>query len=113
MKISRLLKVLVILTFLISISNISMAQSLGDRARKFQQEIKEKQRIENTNYNETCRIGTINAYRDYLKKYEKENYVPQEHITDIKNRIVDYDVWSRAKAKHTISAYESYIKESK
>lgn len=113
MKISRLLKVLVILTFLISISNISMAQSLGDRARKFQQEIKEKQRIENTNYNETCRIGTINAYRDYLKKYEKEKYVPQEHITDIKNRIVDYDVWSRAKAKHTISAYESYIKESK
>lgn len=109
----RLLKLLLMLIIFISISNISVAQSLGDRAKKFQQEIKEKQRIENTNYNETCRIGTINAYRDYLTKYEKQNYVPQEHITDINNRIADFDVWSKAKAKHTISAYQSYIKDSK
>lgn len=113
MKISRLIRLLIVLTVFISISNICVAQSLGDRAKKIQQEIKEKQRIESIDYNQTCRIGTINALRDYLKEYERENYVPKEHITDIKNRIEDYDVWFKAKSKHTISAYESYIRESK
>lgn len=113
MKISRLIRLLIVLTVFISISNICVAQSLGDRVKKIQQEIKEKQRIESIDYNQTCRIGTINALRDYLKEYERENYVPKEHITDIKNRIKDFDVWSKAKSKHTISAYESYIRESK
>lgn len=101
------------LIILISISNVAMSQSLVEKTRIIQQELDEKQRVENINYNETCRIGTVNAYRDYLRRYEKEKYVLQEHIMDIKNRIVDYDDWSKAKAKHTISAYQSYIKESK
>ena len=109
MKTSKLIKSLLLIMLFTSLGSYAKAQSIQFSKR----EMAEIKRVEKVNYEKACKLNTIDAYKEYLNLYEKTNFAPREHIDDIKNRISDYDVWSKAKAKNTISAYQSYIRESK
>jgi outer membrane protein assembly factor BamD (BamD/ComL family) len=102
------------LTSLIALSLLGIgtiethAQTLQDHHKLEQQKAAERQRVERQNYERACQNGTLEAYKEYLKMYPNGKFV-----SDINNRIADYDLWSKAKAANTIDAYSNYIRNSR
>lgn len=102
------------LTSLIALSLLGIetiethAQTLQDRHKLEQQRAAERQRVERQNYERACQNGTLEAFKEYLRMYPNGKFV-----SDINNRIADYDLWSKAKAANTIDAYSNYIRNSR
>ena len=67
------------------------AQTLTKYAKQKQQEIIERQRVENQKYEEACQKGTLAAFENYAKSYPNGKY-----IKDVNNRIADFSLWSSA-----------------
>lgn len=83
------------------------AQTLTNYAKQRQKEIAEMQRVEKINYEKACKKSSIDAYQEYLKMYPKGMFV-----SDIKNRIADFDFWNKTKKSNTIEGYNEYIRIS-
>lgn len=84
------------------------AQTLINYQQQMQKEIAERQRVEKQRYEFACMKGTLEAFQEYIRLYPKGKYA-----TDIKNRIKDYNLWSKAVKTNTIEAYNNYIDSSK
>ncbi len=107
MKTSKLAKLLLLTAVFICVSNYTEAQNILEQAKAIEAKIATEKKEENESYESACNTGTIKAFKDYLNKYPKGKFV-----TDINNRIADYDIWSKAKNTNTITAYNSYLQNS-
>lgn len=72
-----------------------------------QQIAREKVRLEKERYERACSLKTESAYKEYLDLYPNGKYV-----SDVKNRLKDFELWERAKSKNSFDAYNDYLKNS-
>lgn len=84
------------------------AQTLTKYMQQKQKEVAEKQRIEKKRYESACEKGTLEAFQEYMKLYPNGKYAP-----DVKKRIEDYDLWTKAVDTNTVAAYNNYLSTSK
>lgn len=103
-----LYNILICIVINICFSGSLEAQTLIKYQQQRQKEIAERQRVEKQRYELACTKGTLEAFQEYIKLYPKGKYV-----TDVKNRIEDYNLWSQALKLNTIEAYNNYINSSK
>ena len=80
------------------------AKSLLESCEKGTKILKKK---EQQAYDEACRIGTVSALKSYISKYPNS-----DNADNAKKRLQDYTLWSVAKSKNTIDAYNRYLSES-
>lgn len=104
----RGLHILLFMTIVFGYSEVATAQTLTKYVKQKQQEVAKMQRIEKQKYNQACQKGTLEAFKEYLKAYPTGKY-----IDDMKKRIEDYDLWSKAISENTIFAYNQYLSNSK
>ena len=104
----RSLHILLFMTIVFCYSEVATAQTLTKYVKQKQQEIAEMQRVEKQKYNQACQKGTLEAFKEYVKAYPKGKY-----IDDVKKRIEDFDLWSKAISENTIFAYNQYLSNSK
>lgn len=109
MKTLVFIKKLLLFTLFISVGAYINAQSI----QFSNEEIAEIKRVEKANYEKACELNTIDAFKEYLKLYEAVDFASKEHKVDIKNRICDYNLWSKAKATNKNYAYNSYLRDTK
>mgnify|MGYP001198470557 CR=1 FL=1 len=101
--------ILLISLFIIGAGTIDThAQTLEERHRLEQQKTADRLRVEKQSYDNACQKGTLDAYKEYLRMYPQGRYV-----SDINNRILDYDMWSKARTTNTIDGYNNYIRNSR
>ena len=94
--------ILLISLFIIGAGTIDThAQTLEERHRLEQQKTADRLRVEKQSYDNACQKGTLDAYKEYLRMYPQGRYV-----SDINNRILDYDMWSKARTTNTIDGYK-------
>ncbi len=94
---------------LLFVCGIMGAQTNNSQAGRYsQEELTERQRVEEEKYKMACKTGSIILLKEYLELYPNG-----KHREDVKNRIADYDLWAKAKAENTVAAYENYIQNSK
>lgn len=90
----------------------SYAQTLTKYAKQRNQELAERKRMEKSNYEKACNIGTMAAYNEYLSMYPKGMYVQ-----DVKRRISaiklkeDQDYYELVCSKETVQAYQDYLRK--
>ena len=94
------------------LSNITNAQTLTNYARQRNQELAERQRMEQVNYEKACKEGTLAAYNEYLTMYPKGKFVQ-----DVQSRIAviekknEQDMYDYATKVETVQSYEAYLKK--
>ena len=100
---------LIMITFLslLSLDNIQ-AQTLTKYAEEYKKELAERQRVEKQKYETACKNGTLEGFKEYLKLYPNGKYA-----IDVKNRIADFEFWSKASSANTLEAYNDYMRNSK
>ena len=88
------------------------AQTLTRYAKQRNQELAERQRMEQSNYEKACKEGTLAALNEYLSMYPKGKY-----IQDVKSRISEIekknekDMYDYACRVETLQAYDAYLKK--
>lgn len=105
---NRIVIVLVVFLSMLCVSNETSAQTLKEYVHQRQKELAERQRVEKQKYENACQKGTLEAFQEYLKFYPEGRYVE-----DVKNRISDFDLWSKAASLNTLEGYNDYIQNSK
>ena len=104
---------LLLVGFMICIgSQIAHAQTLTQYAKQRNQELAERQRQEQANYEKARKEGTMTALKQYLSMYPKGKYTP-----DVKSRIVELEkkeeqeMYDYACRVETSQAYDAYLKK--
>lgn len=101
---------IILLSFLLSgmaTGNVYAQETLGQYQQRRQRERAELERMEKVNFDKACRQGTLSAYREFLNLYPKGKYAK-----DVRNRMADYELWSKVKTTNTIEEYQNYLQKS-
>lgn len=98
----------VVLILLFSLGLIINMPYLTAQVNINQEMAADKARVEKQRYERACSINTQSAYMEYLELYPNGRYV-----SDVKNRLKDYELWERAKRSNTLVAYNDYLQNSK
>ena len=59
-------------------------------------------------YYEAINSGSIERYKDFIKKYPKD----KRYTPEIKRRLTEKNLWKEALEKNTIESYEKYLKKT-
>lgn len=59
-------------------------------------------------YYEAINSGSIERYKDFIKKYPKD----KRYTPEIKRRLTEKNLWKEATEKNTIESYEKYLKKT-
>lgn len=59
-------------------------------------------------YDYACKVETSQSFEAYIKKYPNGRYVQEA-----RGRLEDMELWKKAKAENTITAYRNYLSTSK
>lgn len=101
---------ILLLIIFVRFSGCLSAQTLTNYAKRHKQELAERQRMEQTNYEKAKRIATKSAYKEYLSMYPKGKYTQE-----IKNKIAEIEVkeeqeyYEKVCLQETKYAYNEYI----
>ena len=103
----QLLSILCTLMFLGLFYNQAEAQSLMQTAKEAEQRAKEARQQEIARYDEIVDSKDPVAYQQYILDFPTGSKTPE-----IKGRLQEINLWNEAKDRHTVSAYETYLKNS-
>lgn len=83
------------------------SQSLVEFAKKQEQRSGQLRQEEEQRYKAACRDNTIPAYKTFIRLYPNSRF-----SADVRKRILDYNLWEKAKNVNTDEAYQQYLKNS-
>lgn len=88
------------------------SQTLTDYAKKYKEEIAEKQKVEKEAYESACFTGTVDALKAFVSNYPESKYVNDAN-SRIKNieKNIEKNTYDSVCKKGTIEAYRGFLKK--